>query len=136
MYCLYRLPVLQWDYTRIKLEEPPELVAARARLAAAGGGDLEQPVSAICLCPCLQPGMARGLCAAGLAAALPAVCALQTKQPPQQLMLPLSSLPPTYCLCLQEKEEVVETPTMLHIMGQNNLLQRTGFKQGDVELED
>jgi hypothetical protein len=30
----------------------------------------------------------------------------------------------------------VETPTMLHIMGQNNLLQRTGFKQGDVELED
>lgn len=26
--------------------------------------------------------------------------------------------------------------TMLHIMGQNNLLQRTGFKQEDVELEE
>jgi hypothetical protein len=34
-------------------------------------------------------------------------------------------------------EEVVETPTMLHIMGQNNLLQRTGFRGGDAEqLED
>lgn len=39
--------------------------------------------------------------------------------------------------CVQEKEEVVETPTMLHIMGQNNLLQRTGFRGGDAEqLED
>jgi hypothetical protein len=47
-------------------------------------------------------------------------------------------LPPFYpsAHCLQDKEEVVETPTMLRIMGQNNLLQRTGFKQGDVELED
>jgi hypothetical protein len=26
--------------------------------------------------------------------------------------------------------------TMLHIVGQNNLLQRTGFKQDDVELEE
>ena len=25
---------------------------------------------------------------------------------------------------------------MVHILGQNNLLQRTGFKQGDMELED
>ena len=46
LYCMYRMPVLQWNYTRIKLEEPPELVAARARLAAAGsGGDVEQQVS-------------------------------------------------------------------------------------------
>lgn len=37
----------------------------------------------------------------------------------------------------QDKQEVVETPTMLHIMGQNNLLQRTGFRGGDAEqLED
>lgn len=48
----------------------------------------------------------------------------------------LKPAPLATCLHVQEKEEVVETPTMLHIMGQNNLLQRTGFKQGDVELED
>ena len=32
--------------------------------------------------------------------------------------------------------EVIETPTMVHIMGQSNLLQRTGFRGGEAELED
>lgn len=40
------------------------------------------------------------------------------------------------CLPLQDPNEVVETPTMLHIMGQNNLLQRTGFRKDDTELEE
>ena len=37
-----------------------------------------------------------------------------------------------------EAPQVVETPTAFHLqlMGQNQLLQRTGFRQGDVELED
>ena len=40
-------------------------------------------------------------------------------------------------MLLQEKAEVVgDTPTMLHLMGQNNLLQRTGFRGGETELED
>lgn len=31
---------------------------------------------------------------------------------------------------------MIETPTMVHIMGQSNLLQRTGFRGGEAELED
>lgn len=35
------LPTHQWDYTRIKLEEPPERLAALQRLqAATGSGSL------------------------------------------------------------------------------------------------
>lgn len=30
----------------------------------------------------------------------------------------------------------METPTMLHIMGQSNLLQRTGYRKEDAELEE
>lgn len=44
---------------------------------------------------------------------------------------------PMYVRPPQERAEVVETPTMVHIMGgQNNLLQRTGFRGGETELED
>lgn len=53
LYCHVPPPVLlQWDYTRIKLEEPPEQAALRRLHAAAGGsgnltgrlGDLERQV--------------------------------------------------------------------------------------------
>lgn len=48
-----------------------------------------------------------------------------------------TTLPSRYPVLLQEKAEVVgDTPTMLHLMGQNNLLQRTGFRGGETELED
>lgn len=76
---------IPWDYTRMKLEDPPPPGTSKPQFGASGnllpgqGGDLER----------------------------------------------------------QDKQEVVETPTMLHIMGQNNLLQRTGFRGGDAEqLED
>lgn len=35
-----------------------------------------------------------------------------------------------------EETEVSVTPTMLHIMGQQNLLQRTGYRANETELEE
>ncbi|KAL4424315.1 hypothetical protein ABPG75_001616 [Micractinium tetrahymenae] len=79
---------IPWDYTRIKLEEPP------AKAGGSGG-----------------TGVAKSHASGAV-------------------------LGQFGDMERQDPNEVVETPTMLHIMGQNNLLQRTGFRKDDAELEE